>query len=114
MLTLNVNYVCQVGVIRKKFAFTETWIYDTKLHDPNKRKVGLPCFEQTSLLNGMKMSWYSMCSFLFFYLEPTFGKDTWMGASSVNVYGDFFESAILKVTCSQLSSKFLLKNCEVH
>ena len=49
MLTLNINYACQVRVIRKIFAFTETWRYITKLHDPNKRKVGLPCFERTCI-----------------------------------------------------------------
>ena len=45
MLTLNANLDCQVRVIRKNFAFTKTWKYITKLHDPNKKKMGLPYFD---------------------------------------------------------------------
>ena len=33
----------------------------------------------------MKISWYTVCSFLFFCLEPTLGKDAWMRATSTNV-----------------------------
>ena len=30
---------------RKNFDFTQTKRYNAKLHDPNRRKMGLPCFE---------------------------------------------------------------------
>ena len=30
---------------RKNFNFNHAWRYNTKLHEPNKRKMGLPCFE---------------------------------------------------------------------
>ena len=33
----------------------------------------------------MRMPWYSTCSFLFFCLEPTLRKDTWMRAISTTV-----------------------------
>ena len=45
MYRLHVNVECQLSLqvrgIRKKFAFTETWRYNTKLHDPSKKKVVL-------------------------------------------------------------------------
>ena len=57
----------------------------TKLHDPNKRKVGLSSFELTWLLNVMKIPWYSVRSLLFFCLEPMSGNDTWIRTNSVTV-----------------------------
>ena len=45
---------------------TSGWLLLTKLHDPNRRKMRLPCFELRWLLNGMNMSWHSVFSFLFF------------------------------------------------
>ena len=30
---------------RKNIDFTQTWRHNTKLHEPNKRIMGLPCFE---------------------------------------------------------------------
>ena len=32
---------------QKNFTFTQTRNYNAKLHDPNKRKKGLTCFEET-------------------------------------------------------------------
>ena len=46
----------------------------------------------------------------YFCLEPKARKDTWMRTTSVTVMVILFESSILKVTWSQLCSKFLLKN----
>ena len=46
----------------------------------------------------------------YFCLEPTVRKDTWMRKTSINVTVILFESSILKVTWSQLCSKFLFKN----
>ena len=45
---------------------TSGWLLLTKLHDPNRRKMRLPCFELRWLLNGMNMPWHSVFSFLFF------------------------------------------------
>ena len=67
---------------QKSFTFTPTRNYNTKLHDPNKRKKGLTCFEETWLLNGMKMPWYCACLFLFFCLGLTVATDTWMRTTS--------------------------------
>ena len=65
------------------FAFVITWRYNTKFHDPNKRKTILPCFEWTWLLYKNIMV-YRVFIFIF-CLEPTLGKDTWMRATSTNV-----------------------------
>ena len=83
MHALNVKKVYQVRVISENFAFSQTRRY-TNFHGTNKGKMGLPCFEQTRILNGMKMPWYSLCSFVFFVqnLEPTVKKDTWMRTTS--------------------------------
>ena len=91
--------------IWKNFVFTQTCRYSTRLHDPNKRKVGLPCFDWTWLLNGLKMPWYSVFLFLllffifllFFCLEPTLRKDTWMGTSSVTVLAVFSKKLFWKL-----------------
>ena len=45
MQTLNVDKDFQVRVIGKNFNFTQTRRYNAKLHDINRRKMGLPCFE---------------------------------------------------------------------
>ena len=45
---------------------TSGWLLLTKLHDPNRRKIRLPCFELRWLLNGMNMPRHSVFSFLFF------------------------------------------------
>ena len=50
----------------------------------------------------------------YFCLEPTVRQDTWMRTTSVTVMVILFESSILKVTWSQLCSKFLLKNYKTH
>ena len=47
---------------------TSGWLLLTKLHDPNRRKMRLPCFELRWLLNGMNMPWHSVFSFSFFFL----------------------------------------------
>ena len=65
------------------YSFQKKLCLYQKLHNSNKRKVGLPRFEKTWILNGMEMPWYSVFSFLFFFcLEATLGKDTWMRATS--------------------------------
>ena len=44
---------------------TSGWLLLTKLHDPNRRKMKLCCFEVRWLLHGMNMSWHPVFSFLF-------------------------------------------------
>ena len=50
----------------------------------------------------------------YFCLEPTVRKDTWMSTTSVTVMVVFFEKSILKITWSQLCSKYLLSKYEAH
>ena len=45
MQALNVNQDYQVKSYQKNSDFTQTRRYNAKLHDPNRRKMGLPCFE---------------------------------------------------------------------
>ena len=48
----------------------------------------------------------------YFCLELTVRKDTWVRTTCITVTVIFFESGILKVTWSQLCSKYLLNNYE--
>ena len=66
--TLTQVFSCECCEISKSTFFTEhLWmLLLTKLHDPNRRKMRLPCFELRWLLNGMNMPWHSVFSFLFF------------------------------------------------
>ena len=50
----------------------------------------------------------------YFCLELTVRKDTWVRTTCVTVMVIFVESGILKVTWSQLCSKYLLNNYEPH
>ena len=92
-------------------------IHDIKLHDPNKRKTGLPCLGQIWLLNGMKMLWCSVFSFLFFSLKPTVRKNIWVRTTSIIVMITFLKchsesyliTVRLKVPSQQLWST--LTNC---
>ena len=59
-----------------------------------------------------KMPWHSLCSFFFFRINVR--KRNLDESGFRHCYGNFFESAILKVTWSQLYSKFFLNKCEVH
>ena len=66
------------------------------------------------VLNSMKMPWYSACSLLLF-LFRTNGKKGRLGENDFcHCHCIFFESDILKVTWSQLCSKFLPNNYEAH
>ena len=94
----------KLQLYEKNFAFTKTWTCNAKLQDPNKRKVGFSCFW---LLNGIKMPWYSLRSFLFFCLEPKRCLDE---SDFRHCYGEFFESASLKVNFKVVlqTSNFIL------
>ena len=111
MQTLNVNQIFQVKTIRKNFDFTQTWRYNTKLYDPNKRKIRPPCLEQFWLLNGMKMLWYFVFSLLFFCLELTVRKEIWMRANSITVlviFRKYYSESYL------ITAMLTLKNYEPH
>ena len=58
---------------RKNFDFTQAWRCNNKLHDSNKRKIGLP----TWLLTDMKMPWYSVFLFLLFLGWERFWSLLW-------------------------------------
>ena len=66
-------------------------------------------FSRSDLWMSMKMTWHSACLLLLF-LEPMVRKHTCMQTTSVAVMVIFLESGILKVTWSQLCSKYLLSN----
>ena len=107
MQTLTSTKFVRLELWEKNLAFTKMWRYNTKPCDPNNGKMGLPYFEKTRLLNGMKMPWYSVNS-VFFCLEPTIRKNTSITADENefhHCYGCmviFLKSAILEVTWSQL------------
>ena len=53
--------------------------------------------------------------YIFIFLFRTSIRKRYLDESDFrHCYGNFFESAILKVTWSQQYSKFFLNNCEVH
>ena len=55
---------------------TSGWLLLTKLHDPNRRKMGLPFFKWRWPLNDMNIPWYFVFSFLFFCLEKRHKRTT--------------------------------------
>ena len=61
----------------------------------------------------MVWRWHGIPRLLLF-LFRTNGNNTWNKKTSVTVMVILFESGILKVTLSQLSSKSLLNNYEAH
>ena len=61
------------------------WLLLTKLNDPKRRKMRLPCFELRWLLNGMNMPLHSVFLFSFFCLEITLYESNWMKTTSVVV-----------------------------
>ena len=64
---------------------TKAWRNNINLHEPSKRKMGLPCFEKSWLLNDMKVPSYSVFLFMFFCLDPTVRKNIWMRKTSFTV-----------------------------
>ena len=99
---------------RINFAFTQTWRYNTKLHEPNKRKMGLSAFDQSLLLHGRKVSWHSVFSF-FIFLFRSNGKNEHLHENNLrHGYGNYFKSAVLNVTWFQLCSNFFLSNCKAR
>ena len=94
MQTLNVDKIGRQNY-RKNLDYVQTRRYNTKFYDPNKRKMELIGFEQTTC---MKVPWYSVFSFLLFFFR-TNGKNGHLDENDFrHGYGNYFESAILKVT----------------
>ena len=76
------------------FNFTQACRYDIKLNEPSKRKVGLPCSEET--FKGYE-DIMIFCAFIFiFCLEPTVKKQP-MTTTSVTIMVIFFEKTILEL-----------------
>ena len=84
---------------------TSGWLLLTKLHDPNKRKMRLPCFDLRWILNGMNMSWHSLFSFLFFLFRNNVIREQ-LHENDFRRYVFFFRryliTAIFKVLYQQL------------
>ena len=90
------------------------WLNPT-LHEPNKRKMGLPCFEWWQLLNDMKVPWYSLFSFLFFVYKQRYQKTIgwerllsllWHFFSKVS-FRKYLITAMFKVLSRQLRSTLI-------
>lgn len=90
----------------KIFEFTQTWRYNTKLLRQNKSKMRLLGFELSQHLNGVKVLWLSVFSFLRNCLEPMVKKDYFHENDFCHSNGNYSERAILKVSWYQLCSKF--------
>ena len=61
----------------------------------------------------MKVPRYSVFSFIFLF--RSYGKKEHLDENDFRYgYGNYFESAVLKVTLFQLGSKFFLNNYEAH
>ena len=109
----------------RTFGFTQTWENNiTKvllklLHVPNKRETWLPCFEiHSKIHSNVTFEWYEddmvFRVFVVIIFRTNGKKDNWMRKTSVTVMVIFFEGDIMKVTWSQLCSKYLLSNYEAH
>ena len=113
MQTLNVNDFYQVRVNSWNLGFTQTWE-----NNPKSPWVKEKCDSFVLRRSDPWMIWrcHGISRFycLYFYLESTVRKDTWMRTASVTVMVTFFESGILQVTWSQLCSKSFLNKYEAH
>ena len=90
MQTLNVDQDRQARIIVKVFGFTQTRSYNAKLHDPNKKKMGLPGFEQM-------WRFYGIPYFLFFVQNNA--KKVQLDESDFrHSCGNYFEISVLNVT----------------
>ena len=87
-----------------------------KVRVPNEREMWLPCFDlsRSYLLMRWRFHVIPRVHCCHFCLEPTVRRDAWLRTTSVTVMVILFERNILKVTWSQLCSKFLLKIYKEH
>ena len=100
---VNVDWDWQAIIYRKNFDFTQTWICNSKLHEPNKRKVAVSDFR--SLILRRADFWvyegvmvFHVLIFIFFCLEQT--------VKIRHGCGSYFRSAILRVTGTYVQSSF--------
>ena len=88
---------------------TSGWLLLTKLHDPNRRKMKLCCFEVRWLLHGMNMSWHPVFSFLFVLFRNNVIRDQ-LDENDFVIIMFFFQKDHFESTWSQLCSKFFINN----
>ena len=88
---------------------TQTWRYNSKIHEPIKKKMKLPCFELRWILKGVRMPWNC---FYFHFLFRTDGKrkSGWERLPSLLWY--FIRKYQSETTWSQLCLKFFYNNWE--
>ena len=96
MEMLNAEWDYQIRVIGKNFRFTQTFKYNTRLYDTNKRrKIGPLCFEQIWVLNSVIIPWFPVFLFLFFCVELSVRKYIGMITVCVTV-GSFLKVSFWK------------------
>ena len=101
---------------RINFAFTQTWRYNTKLHGPNKRMGKNKKWDSLVLIRACfcmigRYHGIPCFHFFFFFLFRSNGKNEHLDENDFrHGYGNYFKSAVLKVTWFQLCSKFFLRN----
>ena len=88
---------------------TSGWLLLTKIHDPNRRKMRLPCFELRWLLNGMNMSWHFVFSFLFFLFRKNVIREQ-LDEDDFRRCVFFSRKYYSESTWSQLCSKVFINN----
>ena len=95
--------------------FTQTRQYNTKLHDPNKTKMGIPCFEWRWLLNYEHVIVFRV--FIFITLFRNAIREQLDENDFRRCYSIFFPKVSfldsLIITWLQLCSEFFINNYEV-
>ena len=86
----------------KKANFTQTWRYNTKVHDPSKRKMGL--FRLSRVNFWMVWNFNGI-----FFLEPTVRKNTWMRTTFVTVTVNFLTVPFWKLLHHSYVQSFFSK-----
>ena len=100
--------ICEVWVNSRNLSFTQTWKKKKKKIPFAKEKCDSLVLSRSDLWMVWRCHGIPRVYCCYFCLEPTVRKDTWMSTTSVTVMVVFFEKGILKVTWSQLCSKYLL------
>ena len=81
--------------------------------EKKRKKMELPGLESSWPLHGRKVSWYSVFLFFIFFRSNDM-KEHLVKNEFRHRYGNYFKSAVLKVTWFQLYSNFFLNNYEAH
>ena len=72
---------------KKNFDFTQTWKYNTKLHEPNKVDV-VSFSKQWYLLNGMKVP---LCFHFYFLFRTNDKKEHFAENNFHHCYGNYLQ-----------------------